>query len=66
MDQCIIVELNAEIKAACIDMVRLKKLKLAGGIVTGTAMVYDLPLVTSDKHLSKIEELNLIIYHPKA
>ena len=66
MAQCIIVEMNAEIKAACIDLVRLKKLKLADGIVAGTALVYDLPLITADKQFSKIQELNLILYQPKA
>ncbi len=66
MAQCIIVEMNAEIKAACIDLVRLKKLKLADGIVAGTAIVYDLPLITADKQFSKIQELNLILYQPKA
>ncbi len=58
--------MNAEIKAACIDLVRLKKLKLADGIVAGTAIVYDLPLITADKQFSKIQELNLILYQPKA
>jgi predicted nucleic acid-binding protein len=62
--QCIIIEMNAEIKAACIDLIRLNKLKLADGIVAGTAIAYDLPLITADKQFSKIKELNLILYQP--
>ena len=63
--QCIILDMNADIKAACIEMLKLKKLKLADGIVAGTALTYNLPLITADKQFSKIQDLNLILYRPK-
>ena len=59
--QCIIMEINADIKTKCIELVKLKKLKLADGIVASTALVYDLPLITADKQFSRIDELNLIL-----
>jgi predicted nucleic acid-binding protein len=65
LTQCIIVEINADIKTKCIEMVRLKKLKLADGIVASTAVIYDLPLITADKQFSRIDELNLILYQPR-
>jgi predicted nucleic acid-binding protein len=63
--QCIIMEINADIKTKCIELVKLKKLKLADGIVASTALVYDLPLITADKQFSRIDDLNLILYQPR-
>ncbi len=57
--------MNADIKAVCIEILKLKKLKLADGIVAGTALTYNLPLITGDKQFSKIQDLNLILYQPK-
>jgi predicted nucleic acid-binding protein len=65
LSQCLIVEINPEIKAGCIELVKAKKLKLADGIVAATALVYGLPLITADKQFVRIDELNLILYQPK-
>ena len=65
LSQCLIVEINSDIKARCIELVKSKKCKLADGIVAATAMSYELPLITADKNFSRIEELNLILYRPE-
>jgi predicted nucleic acid-binding protein len=65
LSQCLIVEINSEIKARCIELVKAKKCKLADGIVAATAMVYELPLITADKQFSRIDELSLILYRPE-
>lgn len=65
LSQCLIIDINPEIKSKCIELVKSKKCKLADGIVAATALVYELPLITADKQFSRIEELNLILYRPE-
>jgi len=65
LSQCLIVEINSEIKARCIELVKAKKCKLADGIIAATAIVYELPLITADKQFSRIDELSLILYRPE-
>jgi predicted nucleic acid-binding protein len=62
IDQCVIIDINDEIKDLVIDLKRKHRLKLPDSIIIATAIYLDLPLITADQEFKKAEQLNLIIY----
>jgi len=62
LDQCVIIDINDEIKEMVIDLKRKYRFKLPDGIIIATAIYLDLPLLTADQEFKKAEQLNLIIY----
>lgn len=62
LNECVIIDLNAEIKNLTVDFRKRFKLKLPDCIIAATAYYLDLPLITADSDFKKIEELNLIYY----
>lgn len=62
IDQCVIIDINDEIKDMVIDLKRKYRLKLPDGIIIATAIYLDLPLITADKEFKKVEQINLIFY----
>jgi len=62
IDQCVIIDINDEIKDMVIDLKRKYRLKLPDGIIIATAIYLDLPLITADQEFKKAEQLNLIFY----
>lgn len=60
INDCIVLELNSEIKRAAIALRRKYKLKLPDAIIVGTALYHKLPVISADKTLSKIEEIEVI------
>ena len=59
LDDCIILDMNREIKKQTIAIKQIHKVKLPDAIIAATAISFDLPLLTSDKGYKKIPELNL-------
>ncbi len=62
IDQCVIIDINDEIKEKVIELKRKYRLKLPDGIIIATAMYLDLPLISADQEFKKAEALNLIFY----
>lgn len=62
IDQCVIIDINEEIKDMVIDLKRNHRLKLPDCIIIATALYLDLPLITADQEFKKAEQLNLIFY----
>jgi len=62
IDQCIILDINDEIKDKVIDLKRRFRIKLPDAIIIATAIYLDLPLITADQDFKKVEELNLVFY----
>jgi predicted nucleic acid-binding protein len=62
LENCVIIDINNEIKQEVIKLRRKCTIKLPDCIVAATAIYMDLPLITSDKEFNKIEELNLMLY----
>lgn len=60
LDNCFIFEMNSKIKQKAILLKQLYKIKLPDAIIAATAIVYELPLITSDADFEKIKELDLI------
>ncbi len=59
---CIIVDINEEIKKHTIAIKQKHKLKLPDSIVAATSLFLDIPLLTADKEFAKISSLNLALY----
>lgn len=58
---CFEIEWNAKIKEQTIRLRRKYKIKLPDAIIASTAIVYGIPLVTADKHFSRIKELDVVL-----
>jgi predicted nucleic acid-binding protein len=59
---CIIVDINSEIKNLTIEIRKKSNLKLPDSIIAASAYVSKLPLLTADKQFKSLEELDIIIY----
>lgn len=62
ISECVIIDLNNEIKRLTIEFRKRYKLKLPDCLVAATAQYLDIPLITADSDFKKIAELNLIYY----
>ena len=62
ISECVVIDLNNEIKQLTIEYRKRYKLKLPDCLVAATAQYLDLPLITADADFKKVEELNLIYY----
>ncbi len=62
LNDCIIIELNEEIKKLTIDMRQKYQIKLPDSIIAASAIFADIPLLTADKGFKKITKLNLALF----
>ena len=62
LNECVIIDINSEIKNLTIHYRQTYKLKLPDSMIAATSIYLDLPLITADADFKKIEELNLIFY----
>jgi predicted nucleic acid-binding protein len=60
INECFILDMNSKIKQKVIKLKQQYKLKIPDAIIAATALVYQLPLITSDANFKKILELELI------
>ena len=54
--------INAEIKKLVISLRKNYNLKLPDSIIAASALYHNLPLITADKQLGQISELNILLY----
>lgn len=57
-----IIDINSEIKKIVIELRKAHKIKLPDAIIAATAFYLNIPLMTSDKRLSKLKELNILLF----
>lgn len=62
LNQCVIIDINDDIKSRTIQLRKKRNLKLPDCIIIASALYLNLPLITSDEDFKKAEELNLILY----
>ena len=62
LEECVIVDINEEIKRHTIQLKQSYKIKLPDSIIAATSLFLEIPLLTADKEFNKIAELNLAIY----
>jgi predicted nucleic acid-binding protein len=58
----IVVNINDEIRDQTIEIKKHSNLKLPDSIIAATAIILDIPFVTSDKQFRTITNLNLVYY----
>lgn len=61
LSECIIIELDQEIKELTIELRESKKIKLPDAIIAASALYWQVPLFTADKGFRKIEALDLFL-----
>ncbi len=65
LSQCAVVDMEQGIKELAIATRKNYKLKLPDSIIVASALFLDIPFITADKGLQRLEEtLGLIIYEP--
>ena len=62
IDDSTVTDINAEIKKLVISLRKNYKLKLPDSIIAASALYHNLPLITADKQLGQISELNILLY----
>ncbi|RNL54089.1 type II toxin-antitoxin system VapC family toxin [Pedobacter jejuensis] len=58
---CVIIELNSEIKNIAITLRQNYKIKTPDAIIAATAKFLQMPLVTSDKGFASVADIELIL-----
>jgi predicted nucleic acid-binding protein len=61
LDDCLVLDMNYQIKQKCIDIRKKYKIKIPDAIIASTAIIYSIPLITSDKGFDKIKEIDLLL-----
>ena len=62
IQECVVIDINEEIKTEAIQIRKQTKLKLPDTIVLATARFLSLPLITSDQDFKEIKSPEIIIY----
>lgn len=62
LDECIIIDINDEIKNQTIAIKQKYQMKLPDSIIAATSIYAEIALLTADKGFLKISELNLALY----
>ncbi len=60
IEDCLVIEMDYKIKSKCIEIRNKYKLKIPDAIIVASAIVCNLPLITSDKEFEKVKELDLV------
>ena len=62
LDACLIIDLNATIKAKAIELKQQRKIKLPDSVIASTALYTNLPLLTADRGFDDIPNLEAMIF----
>ena len=62
IDECIVIDISSRIKDYCIELRKKYRLKLPDAIVTATAQYLNIPIISADRDIRKIEEIDLIFF----
>jgi predicted nucleic acid-binding protein len=65
LNDCSIISMNSLIKEKYVEIRKKHHLKLADAIIAATAMAFDMPIITADKHFRTVDQLKLIAYQHK-
>jgi hypothetical protein len=64
ISNCYYYDYSQAIKNNCIELRKGYKLKLADALIVATAIEFDLTLISADKGLAKVKELQIINFIP--
>ena len=57
-----IIDINSEIKKIVIELRKSNKIRLPDAIIAATSHYLNIPFMTSDKDLTKLTDLNILLY----
>lgn len=57
-----IIDINSEIKKIVIEIRKSNKIKLPDAIIAATSHYLNIPFMTSDKDLTRLTDLNILLY----
>ena len=64
LTECSIIDITPAIKSKTIEFRKKYSLKIPDAIVISTAHYLNLPLITADKALKKVKDINIILFEP--
>ncbi|MDH5367777.1 MAG: type II toxin-antitoxin system VapC family toxin [Cyclobacteriaceae bacterium] len=62
LEDCIIIDINNQIKEEVIKIKQSQKIKLPDSIILATSTYLNIPVISSDSDFGKAEEVNVIYY----
>lgn len=62
LEEFVIVNIDSAIRDKTIELKKATSLKLPDSIIAASAMIHNIPFVTSDKQFRTIENFNLLFY----
>lgn len=62
IEDCIVIDINSEIKKISIDQRKKYKLKLPDTIILSTAIFLNIPLLTADKVFKRVSDHEIILF----
>jgi hypothetical protein len=62
LDDCVVIDVNNQIKDGTVQFRRKYGLKLPDGIIAATAYYLGIPLLSADKDFLVVKEINFIAY----
>ncbi|MFZ5552780.1 MAG: type II toxin-antitoxin system VapC family toxin [Bacteroidota bacterium] len=65
LSECIVLDLNNDIKTKAIYLRKKYKLKLPDAIIAASSIYLDIPLFPADSGMKKVKELNLAFFEEK-
>ena len=66
LDDCVIFDINSEVKRLAVTIRRNHRLRLPDAIIAATALYLKAPLLSADRDFEKINELSLFLYETGA
>ena len=57
-----VLTLNEQVKNNAIDIRKANQLKIPDSIIAGTSKAFEIPVLSSDKQLKTVKEIQLIFY----
>ena len=65
LDDCIIIDINTQIKEEVIKIRQSARIKLPYSIILATSQYLNVPVISSDSDFGRVEEANVIYYTPR-
>lgn len=62
LDDCLVINMNAKVEKRAIEIRREYNIKLPDSIILASAEYMDIPFITADKQLNRVEEVRTLIY----
>ncbi|MEN8249777.1 MAG: type II toxin-antitoxin system VapC family toxin [Bacteroidota bacterium] len=62
LGECVVIDINAEIKQLAVKFRKQYKVKLPDTIIAATSLYLNIPLITADSDFKKLKELELVFY----